>query len=395
MELERQNPHWENNFFYPFQKQRFIYEKLRSSVASGLITIIFGLRRVGKSVAMKQLINEAITNGSRREDIFYFSFDEKGEDFWQVIREYESKIGRRVGKKTHLFLDEIQKVPDWKAKIKRLYDSSAPKLILSGSNSSMLRKGTESLAGRANEFLMPELGFREFLHFRNKESLLGSPMKEELELSFWEYIQRPLPELVFNTNLDPKNYVKTICKKILFEDMPSVFPIEDPFLLDKIFSLSCSNPGMLLDYTSLSSDLRRNRKTISLYVAYLNHGFLTREIFNYSNNSLTSEKRLKKLYPSLACFVDADKSKILETAVAQILKTKFFWNYKGRFEVDFVTANPLVGFEVKYKNNLASDDWKGLIKFKEVYPTAKMTLVSRSSAVNTVPFYLLEQHISI
>lgn len=347
MEMERQNPHWAEGYIYPYEKKRFIFEELRQATESGLITAIYGLRRVGKSVLLKQIINEAIKNRVKRTNILYFSFDEENEDFWEVIREYEKRIGRKVSKENYVLLDEIQKVHDWKGKVKRLYDSSLAKIVLSGSNSSMLRKEAESLAGRINEFLIPELSFKEFLFFKNRSELYASPLDEAIENEFWVYIQRPFPELAVSENIEPRAYIETINRKIIYEDLPSIFPIDDPQLLYRLFNIICKNPGMIVEYNALASDLGRNRKTISAYLDYLKYGFLIRRLFNYSKNLLTREKKLKKFYPSLACFTDAETSKIVETVVAQILKAGFFWNHKNRYEVDFILSEPFFAFEVK------------------------------------------------
>lgn len=387
MELERQNPHWNSDFFYPYEKKRVIFDSVKASVESGLITAIYGLRRVGKSVVMKQVINDVIRSGVDRLDIFYFSFDEEKQDFWSVVKEFEKKTGK-IEKRHYLFFDEVQKVPDWKAKIKVLFDSTAPHIIVTGSNSTLVRKGSESLAGRINEFIADELSFREFLYFKNKNNVLESQLGEQLEILFWEYLKKPFPELVVNERIEPETYVKTITRKTIYEDLPAAFPIKEPQLLDQIFSIICKSPGLTVEFNALSSDLGRNRRTIANYFEYLKYGFLVRQLFNYSKNALTSQKKLKKFYPSLACFTECEDSKKIETAACQAVKPKFFWNYKNQYEVDFVIDNPLTGFEVKYKDKLSSEDWTGLKKFNLRYPNATTAMVSKKEGV---PYYELEQ----
>ena len=294
METERQNPQWENGFEYPYGKRRHIFESLRRSSKSGHITAVYGLRRVGKSVLMKQLINDAIKGGAERRSTFYFSFDEELPGFWDAVREFEKYQGRKVDGKSWLFFDEVQKVPDWRAKIKVLYDSTSARIFVSGSNSSGIRKGGESLAGRINEFYLPELSFREFLDFRGKCGSIDSGLERALELEFLDYAKRPFPETALKRGLEPKEYAGSIARKIIFEDLPSVFPIDEPELLNTLFQLICKSPGMQFDYGRMASDLGRNRKTISLYMDYLCYGFLARKLLNYSPNALSSEKKLKK-----------------------------------------------------------------------------------------------------
>ncbi|MEW6528266.1 MAG: ATP-binding protein [Candidatus Micrarchaeota archaeon] len=394
MELERQNPHWEKDHLYPYEFKRFIFEEIEKSFDTSLITALYGLRRVGKTVIMKQLINNSIKQGVERANIFYFSFEEQEEDFWDIIKEYEKRIGKRLSQRNYLFFDEVQRVPEWRAKIKRLYDTSFAKIVIGGSNSLILRKGSESLAGRINEFFVPELSFREFLQFKNKEHLYSSNLDEMLENEFWDFIKKPFPELVLNPNLDAKNYVETISRKVIYEDLPMIFPVDEPHLLYKIFVILCKNPGMLVEYAALGSDLGRSRKTISAYLEYLRYGFLVRELFNYSKNQLTSEKKLKKFYPSLACFANASIPKIVETIVAQILKTKYFWNMKNRYETDFVCPEPLYAYEVKYKEGLIKEDLRGLEQFRVRFNAARTLLVSKKKEGKSVPYYRLENFLT-
>ena len=395
MELERQNPHWEKDFFYPYPLHRAMFTDIYKAVKQGLITAIYGLRRVGKSTILKQVINAAIKDGVKREHILYFSFDESDVDFWKVIRAYEKFIGHRISSKHYILLDEIQKVPKWKEKVKLLYDTTKARILLSGSNSSLMRKGGESLAGRIYEFFLSELSFKEFLYFRNKAELYNSNLDEALEQQFWQYLGRPFPELALSMDIDAQQYTASIVRKVVYEDLPSVFPIDEPQLLYKLFTLIANHPGMLVEYSHLASDLGRDRKTISAYLDYLSYGFLVRRVFNFSKNRLTSEKRLKKFYPTLAAFAKADESEIIETVVAQILKARFFWSFKHKYEVDFIIEEPLYAFEVKYSDKVATEHFKGLRKFGDFFDNAKLILVSkrfeREGDITIVPYYRLEQ----
>ncbi|MFA5246256.1 MAG: ATP-binding protein [Candidatus Micrarchaeia archaeon] len=391
MELERENRHWEDGFAYPYEKQRSIFPELERSAKSGLITAVYGLRRVGKSTLLRQLINSQLAKGVKRESIFLYSFDEQVDDFWQIIAEYEKVSQKPIGKGSSIYLDEIQNVPDWQAKVKKLYDTSKARIVLSGSNSALLRKSGEGLAGRINEFFLPELSFSEFLDFQSKKvSPLASSGRERLYL---EYIRKPFPETALNDTIDAKAYADTIARKVIFEDLPQVFPIDEPALLYRLFSIICANPGMVLDYSSLASDLGRDRKTLSAYSDFLVYGFLVARLYNYSTNRLSSEKKLKKVYPSLACFAKSETSKIIENAVAQALKPRFFWNYKNRAEVDFIVDEPFFAFEVKYKVTPSADDFRGIKQFRQAYPKAKAVLVAKSEGNGAIAYYNLDSYL--
>ncbi|MCD4846456.1 MAG: AAA family ATPase [Methanosarcinales archaeon] len=112
---------------------------------------IIGLRRTGKTVLLKQLIDSLIKNGQRRDRILYFSFDEEAVSIEDVIVEFQSRIGVDIYEAgmVHIFLDEIQKIDGWQNRVKYYYDTySHMKFFVSGSSSLFLRKkAEESLAG--------------------------------------------------------------------------------------------------------------------------------------------------------------------------------------------------------------------------------------------------------
>ncbi|MFH1257041.1 MAG: hypothetical protein V1494_07175, partial [Candidatus Diapherotrites archaeon] len=164
-------------------------------------------------------------------------------------------------------------------------------------------------------------------------------------------------------------YIKElVIDRIIYIDIPKAFEIDEPELLARILSIISFNPGMIIDYESLASDLSRNRKTISNYIFYLEKAFLAKKLYNYSKNLLTSEKKMKKVYPSSTAFAflyEAQEGKIIETTALMNQDFKFFSN-KGKKEVDFIkTGKELEAIEIKYEKKVREKEIKGLIKFTE------------------------------
>jgi len=65
---------------------------------------------------------------------------------------------------------------------------------------------------------------------------------------------------------EKKEYFSSIAKKIIFEDIPAVFPVENPEILWQIVKVIAQKPGMLINYQNLGSDLGGYRARIR------NHG---------------------------------------------------------------------------------------------------------------------------
>ena len=394
MEFERQNPHWEDGFFYPFPLKRFLYYQIIKYFDKPLIFAIFGMRRVGKTVLMKQLINHLIQHGVKRQNILYFSFDDFSINFWDVIREWERRIGSRVSQQHYLFLDEIQKLSNWQEKIKLLYDTSGAKIVVTGSASALLKKGSESLAGRVIEFIMPPLSFHEYLLFRGEE--VSQLLEEKIERLYLHYLKHQLPAIVNEEEDYTQTYLQSLIEKIIYWDIPQLYGATDIEKLAALVNLIRKQPGFLLDYNALSSDIGISRITLSRYVKYLEDAFLIRRIFNYSHNPFTSEKRLKKVYPYAPCFSLGEMPEMIETAVAFELDAKFFYRDKQKREIDFIVPK-LAAVEVKYRQNVRSKDLQYLVSFSTQENLQPIVITKKDHGTRTIagqkvvslPYYLL------
>lgn len=267
------NFHWRESFSYGYEKKRDLFDELTRCLDSNQILGIIGLRRTGKTVLLKQLIEHIIKMGEKRDRILYFSFDEEAVSLEDVINEFQSRIGMDIHSagRLYIFLDEIQKLEGWQNQIKYYYDTYPNlKFFVSGSSSLFLRKkAEESLAGRIFLFHLPVLSFIEFLRFKNEDELIKKPemFKEKIIEETLLYARRQFPELVSAGESFVNMYVESIVNKVIYEDLPRIFPIEYEDALKQILKIVASTPGIMTDYSALATDLGINRKTLSRYIS--------------------------------------------------------------------------------------------------------------------------------
>ncbi|MDD1745396.1 MAG: ATP-binding protein, partial [Candidatus Methanoperedens sp.] len=353
------NHHWREGFTYGYEKKRELLDELIRYLNAKQIIGIIGLRRTGKTVILKQLIEHLIKQGKKRDRILYFSFDEESISLEDVISEYQSRLGTDIlnAGRLYLFLDDIQKLEGWQNKVKYYYDTYPDiKFFVSGSSSLFLRKkAEESLAGRIFLFHLPVLSFIEFLHFKGEDELIRRPQmfKEKIIEETLLYARRQFPELVSADEDFINMYVSSILNKIIYEDLPRIFPIEYEDALKQILKIVASNPGIMTDYSVLATDLGISRKTLSKYIFYLERGFLIQKCYNFSRNRLTSEKKMKKLYLSSTTLLfhlceSPDQGRVVENLVINSSSARFFWR-RGVSEVDCVLVNDgsIIPLEVK------------------------------------------------
>ncbi|MCL5101104.1 MAG: ATP-binding protein [Candidatus Parvarchaeota archaeon] len=333
------------------------------------ILLIYGLRRVGKTVILFQLIDELLSKGIDPKNILYFSFDELVFDLKDVLDSYQMLILKRnfdeASGKIYLFLDEIQKVKDWESKLKIVYDLYPNvKIVISGSAAVNLRKkAKESLAGRIIDLILEPLSFEEFLELNGKDinKIRENPdlWKKELLSAFYRYVKMGmLPELAKEEDEEfGRRYIlNNLIDRIIYKDLPDEFEIRDRGLLKSLVYITGKNPGMLLDYKALSKNLGKDQRTIKEYFEYLEFGLLTKIISNYRGSSVSSARRLKKVYPSIPCIIFAltqDFNRVLPEVLEDLVlfhsHAEFF--YKENIEVDFLKeeGSQILAIEVKLK----------------------------------------------
>lgn len=146
-DLDKFNPWWttgkvREEWLKPFKRK--LYFEIAKYMDERQILLIQGLRRMGKTTIMFQMIQNLLSKTDSKH-IFYFSFDETVFDLEEVLENYEKLIlGKNFANtndKIFCFLDEIQKIDDWESKLKVQYDLYPNvKFIISGSASVRLRK---------------------------------------------------------------------------------------------------------------------------------------------------------------------------------------------------------------------------------------------------------------
>jgi len=380
------------------QNKREQFNELHANLRKRQILSITGLRRVGKTTLMFQLIDILLQEGVHPDNILYFSFDEITAKQIEIIDEliqYMLSKEKTEKKETlkFIFFDEIQKVENWQALLKRYYDLKYPlKCIISGSESLLLKgKTKESLAGRNYEFTIPTLSFREFLQFKgiiiekkanekHYEELLKN--KQKIKSLFDEFILKGgFPETVNQSIEEAQKYIKeAVIEKIIFSDIPAQFKITNPEILLKILEIASSNTSCLFELENLTTPLNINRNSASLYVSYLENSFLLRLSYNFTKSKLKQLRTSKKIYVTDTGIINAllkhtslDESdyigKLVETIVYNELSRKkkiFFWRDKLKHEVDIILEeDKILPIEIKYRNTILKRDSENIQFFIE------------------------------
>lgn len=391
------NRHWQDGFRYQFPQERKFLETLKQHIDSRQIIELTGLRRLGKTTLFFQLINSLLDRSIESYNIWYFSFDEQKYDLDELLSEFQLQTKNDIHtEKLYIFLDEIQKLKEFQSQLKIYYDLYPNlKFFISGSTSLFIKKRTqESLAGRLFSFTLKPLDFEEYLNFRNKNKYLKMPemFQSEIAGEYHNYLARQFVETVnISDESLIKEYVTGIIKKIVYEDIPITYAVDNPEILYAIVKIIAAHPGMYLHYENLSNDLKISAKTLSKYFGILEQAYMVNILYNYSANQLTSEKKMKRVYLSSSSFCtalhDFDQTGLLvETAVQSLKSYQFFWRDAYKHEVDFIDTNNgnVIPIEIKYKSKIRKQDYNNLYLFSKKFKSDKVIMLS-----NTIKEYLI------
>lgn len=341
----------------PEFKREAFYE-LKKMVNLRQIVLLTGLRRVGKTTLLFQLIQELLEKIDAKR-ILYFSFDEKVEDVKVLLDEYQKITGINWKKeKIYVFLDEIQKLENWSSKIKLLYDNFPNiKFFLTGSSSVELEKEAFSnLVGRYYSLKLEPLSLKEFFEMKTKKKIDNFEIwKEELYLYFSEYLRKPFPEIINESERRVREYLKeNVIGKIIYKDLPKKFKNVNEELLINLIEIFYQNPGMILELNNLSKNLKIAKKTLLKHLFFLKFSYLLRIVKNFRISLLVSSRKLQKVYPYhwsliFGFYENVEKRKLMESVVASLINAKFYWR-KNKNEIDFILKNEkIIPVEVKSK----------------------------------------------
>ena len=260
-------------------------QKLISWKDENVIKVVTGIRRCGKSTLLMQYQDYLKEQGVSDEQIIAINFEElEYEELLDYNKLYKYIKDRLViDKTTYIFLDEIQKVPDFEKVVDSLYVKQNTDIYITGSNAYMLSSDLATLlTGRYIEISMLPLSFREYLELSNSEPEKAFP-------EYMKYGGLPYVSAMNKTTEKINTYLEGIYNTVIVKDIedrgarkesdPSKRKINDILLLKTIAKFLSSVVGSPVSIKSvtdylISSGRKVSPNTVSDYTLALTESFI-------------------------------------------------------------------------------------------------------------------------
>lgn len=317
-------------------------DQLISSQQNGLIKIITGIRRCGKSYLLFNLFYEYLTSKKVPENhIIGVAFDDRSNiklrDPDYLLKHIKERITDK--KLYYILLDEVQMVTDFTDVLNSLLHISNVDIYVTGSNSHFLSTDVVTeFRGRGDEIHLFPLSFSEYC-----EGYKGSVNQA------WKdyYTYGGLP-LILNLDTDKKkeDYLNNIYKSVYLVDVLERHKIKNVGEFDELVKIIASSIGAPCNPTKLSNTFKSvknvsiHHQTINKYLGFLEDAFMIEKSIRYNIKGKKYINTLAKYYFSdlgvrnaLLGFRQQEETHIMENIIYNELRIRGFHVDVGMVEV--------------------------------------------------------------
>ena len=279
-------------------KRDYYLNKLIRKKENGMIKIITGIRRCGKSYLLDPLFkNHLLSNGVKEDHIIKLDLDyleNKKYHNPEVLFDFIMSQ-RKDSDMYYILLDEIQEVEDFESVLNSFLGKGNLDIYVTGSNSRFLSNDIKTeFRGRGDEIRVYPLSFKEF-------SSATDGNEEEKWNQYITYGGMPYV-LSLNNAEDKSKYLKDLFDNTYLNDIIERNNIRKDNVLDATIDILASSVGSLANPQKIANTFNSNgikevtSKTISSYVNYLLDSFMISKVDRYDIKGKKYIETLSKYY---------------------------------------------------------------------------------------------------
>ena len=259
-------------------------QQLIDSKDNGLIKIVTGLRRVGKSYLLKTLFKEyLLKEGIRKDHILIIDLEDRKQkafidpDYLLDWVDAQMKDDNQY----YIIIDEVQKVEDFVDMLGSLVLKDHADVYVTGSNSHFLSSDIATeFRGRGDEIHVWPLTFKEYMSVYEGDVYEG-----------WQdyYTYGGLPKILSIKGDDKKaTYLRNLYRTVYLSDIYERHDIENKAEFEELVRILASSIGSPANPTNLANTFKTVKrlnnitdKTIETYIGYLEDAFMIEKSERY------------------------------------------------------------------------------------------------------------------
>lgn len=366
-----------------FKRKKYI-DKLIDSQGNGMVKIVTGGRRCGKSFLLFNLFhNYLITHGVSEDRIIELSLDDRRSKPLRnpdTLLDYIDEHVKKDGNTYYIILDEVQMVDDFVEVLLSLMHNPQMDVYVSGSNSRFLSKDVATeFRGRGDEIRVWPLSFAEYY-----EELGG-----DRTLSWREYYSYGgLPQVALLADSEKKiEYLRKMYEVTYLRDIIERHQLRNAAGMRQIVQILSSGIGSPMNPQRISNTFQSvesvaiSRNTVKDYIAYLQDAFLIEEALRYDVKGRKHIGTESKYYftdmglrGAVLDFRQQEENHIMENVIYNELRMRGFlvdvgmvesWkknnnnqNVRRHLEIDFVANKGSQRYYIQSAFSISDDEKK-------------------------------------
>lgn len=368
-------------------------DKIMRYADAPFVKILTGIRRCGKSTILKMIMRELQKRGAADEQIVSYRFDSMEYEGMSAKEMFSDIKGHLCnGKKTYLFLDEVQEIKNWEKVINSLAADYDVDIYVTGSNSRMMSSEIETyLTGRYIAFRIYTLSFSEYLTFKKTYSELREPHDE-----LAEYIRLggfPATHLQRYSEDEIYTIVRDIYNSTVFSDIVKRNQVRKVDQLERIVKFAFDNVGKTFSAKSVSNYLKSEKRTIDnetvySYLEKLESAYILHRCSRYDIQGKELLKTQEKFYIadtslrySVLGYTQTSVAAMLENVVYIELCRRGYSVNIGKThdgEIDFIAQRQSEKIYVQVTKEISSQEteqreYSRLLEIRDNYPKYLLT----------------------
>lgn len=312
------------------KRQQYL-DQLIASQRNGLIKIITGIRRCGKSYLLFKLFHEYLNSQGISDDhIIEIALDDRTNKDLRDPDNLLKYIKKQITDKKlyYIMLDEVQMVDEFTDVLNSLLHISNADVYVTGSNSHFLSTDVVTeFRGRGDEIHLFPLSFSEYCEGYNGTT-------DQAWKDYYTYGGLPLI-LTFDTDKKKEDYLNNLYKSVYLVDVLERHKIKNMGEFDELVKIIASSIGSSCNPTKLANTFKSvknvtiHHQTINKYLGFLEDAFLVEKSIRYNIKGKKYINTLAKYYFSdlgirnaILGFRQQEETHIMENIIYNELRTR-------------------------------------------------------------------------